>query len=36
MARVLAQYEGNWTRAARVLGISISTLKRKAREYHLS
>jgi len=36
IARVLAQYEGNWTRAARVLGISISTLKRKAREYHLS
>lgn len=33
IGRVLSTYSGNLTRSARVLGISLSTLKRKIRQY---
>lgn len=34
IARALEVFSGNWTHAARALGVSISTLKRKVRESH--
>jgi DNA-binding NtrC family response regulator len=35
IAKVLELYAGNWTRSAKALGISISTLKRKVHEFRL-
>ena len=33
IGRVLSTFSGNLTRSARVLGISLSTLKRKIKQY---
>ncbi len=36
ISRILGHHQGNWTQTAKSLGISISTLKRKARQYRLN